>query len=159
MKLHEIDITKPDKELDVCALMNDGEWVEGVVFDKTGKTAKPSSGDRSGTDTLDQLVEKILRHLFGANYTDEVGSRRKLKKVIKDAVGDPDMAEEMTQDLSEGLDLLESLFFEMDNLLQVHPELTSMKLVDILEETGEYLEQWSMGMALDIVNITDKKGD
>lgn len=148
MKLHEVDVTRPDEE-DVCDFSGvdiDG-FIEGVVFDKTGK------GTKEG-DTLDKLTDKILRHFFGAASNEHAqGSKRKIRKMIRDAVGDPDAAEEMTQDLSETLDLLESLFFEMDNLLQIHPDQISMRVVDILEEIGEHLEQWNMGKSIDIVEM------
>lgn len=88
-------------------------------------------------------VDKIMHHFFGAKPGRNVKKSRKgLENIITDLLED---TEEMTQDLSSTLDLLEDSLFLIERAVARRPDLIGTELIDHMEEVGDHLGQWNMG--------------
>lgn len=88
-------------------------------------------------------VDTIFTHFFGANISKKQKKGRKgLERIIADLL---EGAEDMSQDLSATLDLLEDSLFILERMISRKPDLIGTELVEHMEELADHLGQWNLG--------------
>jgi hypothetical protein len=103
---------------------------------------KQEADDEFLDPRVEKLAERILRHFFGRNHTQDVKKGRKgLRMLLEKAF---ETAEVFEEDLNESLELLEDGLLLFERVLSRKPELFE-ELSSHMEELADHLGKWNMG--------------
>lgn len=89
------------------------------------------------------LTNKIFKCLFGKDHHNLSG-KDLVGKILSKALEE---SEDVEEDFWEALGLLEGSLRRMEQVLNTHPQLVGVDLVDQIEEVVEFLDQWGLGQS------------
>lgn len=128
-------------ELEAQAKEEASDATVEVEWNGTGKTGKADKTEHS--KKVKAATDKVFKCLFGKNHQNLSGKERVAKILAK--AFDPEESAEIEEDLAEALNLLDDNLILLERILARHPHLMGVEMVNQMEETAEFIQQWGLG--------------